>query len=164
MLFRSTLKLPEEERKLTNRAQFLDDLAMSMGGYAAEKIAFGDVTTGPSNDIQVATRIARSMVTKWGMSEEIGPIALEGSEGKALFGQGMQPHQLSEAQEARIDTAVSDILNTAKDRAIEALTTNRAVLDALVAELLKKELLEQDEYNALLAKHGIVIKKKKEDA
>jgi len=157
-----TLKLPLEERKLTNRAQFLDDIAMSMGGYVVEKMIFGDVTTGPSNDIQVATKIARNMVTKWGMSDAIGPIALEGNEGRAMFGQGVSPTQHSERHEALIDDEVSKIMNTARDRAHEALSDNKEALEAVVAALLEKEILEQDTYNTIIKKHGMVPKEKKE--
>ena len=157
-----TLKLPLEERKLTNRAQFLDDIAMSMGGYVAEKMIFGDVTTGPSNDIQVATNIARNMVTKWGMSDAVGPIALEGNEGKAMFGQGVSPTQHSERHEAIIDDEVAKIMNTARDRAHEALITHKDALEAIVAALLEKEILEQDEYNDIIKKYGMVPKEKQE--
>lgn len=160
-----TLKLPLEERKLTNRAQFLDDIAMSMGGYAAEKLIFGDVTTGPSNDIQVATAIARNMVTKWGMSDAIGPIALEGNEGRPPaggFGQGVSQVQHSERHEAIIDDEVSKIITTARDRAQEVLEKHREALDAIVAGLFEKEILDQDEYNEIIKKFGITPKEKKE--
>ncbi|MCB9809319.1 ATP-dependent zinc metalloprotease FtsH [Candidatus Nomurabacteria bacterium] len=158
-----TLKLPLEERKLTNRVQFLDDIAMSMGGYAAEKMIFGEVTTGPSNDIQVATNIARNMVTKWGMSDELGPIALEGNEGQAMFGQGVSGNQLSERHEALVDDEVSKIMNTAKERASQVLTTHREALDAIVEALLEKEILEQEDYNEIIKKHGITPKEHTED-
>ncbi|MBI3633089.1 MAG: ATP-dependent zinc metalloprotease FtsH, partial [Candidatus Vogelbacteria bacterium] len=69
-----TLKLPLEERKMRNRLDFLDDIAVSLGGYAAEKMIFGEVTTGASNDINVSTHVAREMVTRYGMSEKIGPV------------------------------------------------------------------------------------------
>ena len=65
-------------------------IAMSLGGYVAEKMVFGDVTTGPSNDLQVSTALARDMVTKYGMSDKLGAIAFEGAGGRALFGQGVE--------------------------------------------------------------------------
>ncbi|MBP9748358.1 MAG: ATP-dependent zinc metalloprotease FtsH, partial [Candidatus Pacebacteria bacterium] len=77
-----TLKLPLEERKLQSKKEFIDDIAMAMGGYVAEKMMFGDITTGPSSDLQVATNIARAMVTRWGMSDVVGPVALSGAGGK----------------------------------------------------------------------------------
>ena len=69
---------------------------MSLGGYVTEKMVFGDLTTGPSNDLQVSTAMARDMVTKYGMSENLGPIALEGSGGKTLFGRGVNEKEYSE--------------------------------------------------------------------
>jgi cell division protease FtsH len=93
-----TLKLPLEDRKLQSKAEFLDDIAVSLGGYVAEKMIFGDITTGPSNDLQVATSLARAMVTRWGMSDTIGPIALESDGGKTLFGQGVNDKEYSEPE------------------------------------------------------------------
>ncbi len=69
---------------------------MTMGGYVTEKMFFGDVTTGPSNDLQVATASARDMVTKYGMSDKFGPIALESNSGRTLFGQGVDDKDYSE--------------------------------------------------------------------
>ena len=84
-----TLKLPLEDKRLHSKKEFLDDIAMSLGGYVAEEMIFGDITTGPSNDLQVATNLARAMVTRWGMSDTIGPIALESDGGKTMFGRGV---------------------------------------------------------------------------
>ena len=81
------MKLPLEERRLQSKKEFIDDIAMSLGGYVAEQMIFGDVTTGPSSDLQVSTNLARAMVTRWGMSDLIGPIALVGSGGRAQYGE-----------------------------------------------------------------------------
>ena len=97
-----TLKLPLEDRKLQSRKEFLDDISMSLGGYVAEKMIFGDLTTGPSNDLQVSTALARDMVTKYGMSESLGPVALEGAGGKALFGRGEKEKEYSEFEKGII--------------------------------------------------------------
>lgn len=155
-----TLKLPLEERKLTNRAQYLDDIAMSLGGYVAEKMLFGEVTTGPSNDLQVATRTARNMVTLWGMSDEIGPIALEKAPGNALFAPGTEKREHSDRVEAMIDEEVSKIMTNGMKVAEQTLEQHRAALDAVAQALLEKETLEQDEYDAVIIKHGITPKKK----
>ena len=157
-----TLKLPLEERKLTNRAQYLDDIAMSLGGYVAEKMLFGEVTTGPSNDLQVATRTARNMVTLWGMSDDIGPVALEKAPGNALFAPGTEKRQHSDRVEAMIDDEVSKIMNNGMKVAEETLTKHREALDAVAKALLEKETLEQDEYDAVIIKHGITPKKKED--
>lgn len=155
-----TLKLPLEERKLQSKKEFLDDIAMAMGGYAAEQMIFGDITTGPSNDLQVATSMARAMVTRWGMSEEIGPIALESDGGRTMFGRGVNDQEYSERVSALIDGEVSKIMNHALVVAHDVLTTHRKVLDAIADKLVETETLEQDEYNALITAHGIVPKKK----
>ncbi|MBP6926019.1 MAG: ATP-dependent zinc metalloprotease FtsH [Candidatus Pacebacteria bacterium] len=155
-----TLKLPLEERKLTNRAQYLDDIAMSLGGYVAEKMLFGEVTTGPSNDLQVATKLARNMVTKWGMSDTIGPIALETSGGAAMFGEGTESRKHSERVEAMIDEEVSKIMNGGMKVAEVTLEKHRKALDAVAEALLDVETLEQEAYDTIIRAHGITPKKK----
>lgn len=155
-----TLKLPLEETRLQSRKEFLDDIAMSLGGYVAEEMIFGDVTTGPSNDLQVATALARDMVTKYGMSEKLGPIALEGSGGRALFGgRGVDSRDYSEDVSAKIDAEVSKIMNDAFARAREACTTHRKALDAIANELIVQESIERDDFEKLLVANGIMPKK-----
>ncbi len=105
-----TLHLPLEDRRLQSKKEFLDDIAVSLGGYVAEKMIFGDVTTGPSNDLQVSTALARDMVAKYGMSEKVGVLALEGMGGRPLFGKGMEEHEYSEKSGAIIDTEVQRIM------------------------------------------------------
>ncbi len=157
-----TLKLPLEERRLQSKKEFLDDIAMALGGYAAEQIIFGDITTGPSNDLQVATNMARAMVTRWGMSETVGPIALENDGGHPMFGKGMGGEEYSEKVGAMIDEEVSKIMNNALVTAKEVLTEHRKVLDAIANKLIEVETLEQNEYNQLIIAHGIMPKKKEE--
>ena len=157
-----TLKLPLEERRMQSKKEFLDDIAMSLGGYVAEEMVFGDITTGPSNDLQVATSLARAMVTRWGMSEEIGPIALESDGGRTMFGQGVNDNEYSERVSALIDGEVSKIMNNAFAVAKQVLTDKRKVLDAIANRLIEVETLEQAEYNELITANGIVPKKKEE--
>jgi len=156
-----TLKLPLEDRKLQSRNEFMDDIAMSLGGYITEKLVFGDVTTGPSNDLQVSTAMARDMVTRYGMSDKIGAVALEGAGGKPLFGgQGMDGKEYSERMGAEIDSEVSLIMKTAYDKAEKIITEYRHVLDAIAKKLIDVETIEKDEYEALISAHGIPLKKK----
>lgn len=157
-----TLKLPLEERKLQSKKEFLDDIAMALGGYSAEQMIFGDITTGPSNDLQVATSMARAMVTRWGMSDEIGPIALESDGGRTLFGRGVDDKEYSERVSALIDSEVSKIMNNALAVANQVLTEKRAVLDAIASKLIEVETLEQAEYDQIITAHGIIPKKKLE--
>ncbi|MFA5996945.1 MAG: ATP-dependent zinc metalloprotease FtsH [Candidatus Paceibacterota bacterium] len=155
-----TLKLPLEETRLQTRGEFLDDIAMSLGGYVAEQMIFGDVTTGPSNDLQVSTALARDMVTKYGMSEKLGPIALEGTGGRALFGgRGVDSRDYSEDVSAKIDAEVSKIMNDAFARAREACTKHRKLLDAIANELIVQESIEREEFEKILIANGIMPKK-----
>ncbi len=162
-----TLKLPTEDRKLQSRREFLDDLAMTLGGYVTEKMIFGDITTGPSNDLQVASALARDMVTKYGMSEKFGPIALESS-GRTIFGQGLDDREYSEKVGSEIDAEVSKLMEDARAVAEKILTENKKVLDIIARRLLEVETLEREEYEMLLAAHGVEVKnslkKEKEDA
>jgi cell division protease FtsH len=153
-----TLKLPLDERRLMTRASFLDDIAMSLGGYVAEKEIFGDITTGPSNDLQVATYMARAMVTKYGMSM-LGPIALvpEGETFKGMYGK-----EYSEVYGEKIDDEVKRIMDDAWNRARLIITDKRHVLTAIADELMRVENIEQAEFEKILVAHGITLKKKDE--
>ena len=154
-----TMKIALEERKLNNKQEYLDELAMSLAGYAVEKMMFGNVSTGPSNDLQVATALARAMVTRWGMSDAIGPLALESDGGRPMFGQGMEGKDYSEKTSALIDTEVQRIMSESLARAEEVLTTHKNVLEVIAKKLVEVETLEQPEYEAILSAHGIPLKK-----
>jgi cell division protease FtsH len=155
-----TLKLPFEDRKLQSRKEFLADLAMSLGGYAAEKMIFDDLTTGASNDIQVATALARDMVTRYGMSEEIGPVALDSGARASATGGWLAEKIISEDTSRQIDEEVSKLMNGALARAEEILQTNKKALDSLADELIKVETLEREDFEKLLILNGIKPKEK----
>jgi len=152
-----TLKLPITERRFHTRKEFLDDIVVSLGGYVAELMVFDDLTTGPSNDLQVATNLARSMVARFGMSTEIGPIALESMDGGYLRGASVMERDYSEHVSALIDKEVSKIMNESMEKAKTLLTKHRNVLEAIAEELIAKESLEQREYEALVKLHGIKL-------
>ena len=154
------LKLPFEDRRMQSKREFLDDIASTLGGYVAEEIIFGDLTTGPSNDLQVLTALARNMVTKWGMSKKLGPVALEGEGGRAMFGTGVDGKEYSEKVSAEIDAEVKAIIEGAYDRAKSILTDHRKALDAISTKLLEVETLEQPEFEQILIANGITPKKK----
>ncbi|MFA5841763.1 MAG: ATP-dependent zinc metalloprotease FtsH [Candidatus Paceibacterota bacterium] len=157
-----TLKLPLEERRLQSRSEFLDDIAVALGGFVAEKEIFGDVTTGPSNDLQVSTALARDMVTKYGMSDKIGTVALEGMGGRVIFGAGVSGREYSEEMSAKIDGEVSRIMDEALKKASRAITEYRKALDAIARELIAVETLEREEFEKILIANGIIPKKKEE--
>lgn len=153
-----TLHAPIEERKLTNRAQFLDDIVVSLGGYVAEKMIFGDVTTGPSNDLQVSTKLARNMVTRWGMSDLLGPVAYAGN-GKSMFGDdGVKGSEISSDTERKIDGEIERIMRESLQSAEKSLTQHKDALVAVAEKLLQVETLEQEEYHQLIAEFGIPSK------
>ena len=154
-----TLKLPFEERKLQSRKEFLDDIAVSLGGYVAELMMFGDLTTGASNDLQVSTSLARDMVTRYGMSDKIGPIALESAQGKVLYGVGVSDREYSEKVASDIDSEVSKIMNDAREVAKKTLADNKVAFEAIAKRLIEKETIEREEYETILVAQGIVVKK-----
>jgi cell division protease FtsH len=154
-----TLKLPLEDRRLQSKKEFIDDIAMSLGGYVAEQITFGDITTGPSSDLQMATSLARAMVTRWGMSDLIGPIALVDSGGRPQYGE-MPEREFSENVSAKVDGEVSRIINDGLKTAKEVLEGHKKAFTAIALKLIEVETLEQEEYEKILTAHGILLKKK----
>lgn len=154
-----TMKIALEEKRLHSRKEFLDDLAMSMGGYAAEQLVFGDVTTGPSGDLQTSTNLARAMVTRWGMSEKIGPVALERDTGRSTMGMPTDGREYSDKIGDMIDGEVEAIMKDALHRATAVLAEHRKLLDVVAKKLIEVETLEQSDYEAILSAHGIPLKK-----
>lgn len=153
-----TLKLPDEDRRMSSKKEFLDDIAMTLGGYVTEEMIFDDLTTGPSNDLQVIANLARDMVTKYGMSEKLGPVALEGTGGRLIGGGISQDRGYSLEIAKQIDDEVALIIETGKKRAKEILIHNRKALDAVAKRLLEVETLEREEYEAILKVQGVEIK------
>ena len=147
-----TLKMPVEDKHYHTRAEFVDDLAMALGGYAAEKLIFGDdmISTGPSSDLRTATRIARDAVTQYGMSDVLGPRTFGTREELVYVGQGMADKDYSEKTAEVIDGEVGRLVKEAGERAKSLLTAHRGVLDRIAEELLKKETLEEAEFVALV--------------
>jgi cell division protease FtsH len=139
-----------------SRATFLDDIAMSLGGYVAEKEIFGDITTGPSNDLEVATNMARQMVTRYGMST-LGPIAFV-PDTETMH--GVYNKEYSEIYSEKIDDEVKRIMDDAWNRARLIVTEKRHVLTAIAEELMRVENIEREEFEKLLLVHGIAPKKK----
>ncbi len=153
-----TLKLPLEDRKLQSRKEFLDDIAMSLGGYVAEKMIFGDLTTGPSSDLQGAKNMAHAMVTRWGMSPSIGPVAYAGR------GNDDAQKPYSEEVANLVDKEISRIINESLKRAEEVLEKHKDILKAIADKLMEVETLEQEEYEKILISFNVPLKKKQEVA
>lgn len=157
-----TLKLPFEDKRLQTKKEFLDDLAVSLGGYVAEEIVYDDVTTGPSNDLQVSTSLARDMVTKYGMSDKIGALALESSGGKPIYGGRNSDGEMSEKMSSIVDEEVSKIMKEAKERAQKVLSDYKDAFENITKRLIEVETIEREEFEQLLLANGIVPKKKED--
>lgn len=157
-----TLKLPEEERRLQSKREFLDDIAVSLGGYVAEQMMFNDITTGPANDLRVATALARDMVTKYGMSSTFGPIAVEDVAGRLFYGRrGIGERDYSEAVSAKIDAEVKKIIDKSFSTVHTLLKKHKKTLDAIAEKLMHVETLERPDFEKILVEHGIKLKQKK---
>ncbi len=157
-----TLKLPLEDRRMQSRKEFLDDIAVSLGGFVAEKMIFNDVTTGASNDLQVLSALARNMVARYGMPDKMGPIAFAASAQRAIFGEGVENDQSSQEVAAEIDAEVKKIILGAHKKAESVLTKNRKALDAIAQRLVEVETIERAEFEDILIAHGITPKKKED--
>ncbi len=151
-----TLKLPLSEKKLRTRGEYLDDIVMSLGGYVAENMVFGDVTTGPSSDLENSTAVARALVTRFGMSDAIGPISFDTSSSHSMYS-GYKEIMYSQKTLELIDGEVSRIMKESLIKAEELIKQYKNILDIIANELLDKETLEQEEYEALLSQYGIVF-------
>lgn len=148
-----TMVMPLEDRYSISRNQLLDQIAYAMGGRIAEEIVFKDPTTGASNDFEKATSIARTMVTKYGMSAKVGSISLGSGNAEPFLGRELATHRdFSDEMAQVVDTEVRAILDQAMDEAYKALTSNRAVLDQLAKELLEKETLNQEQIAEIFKK------------
>jgi cell division protease FtsH len=148
-----TMVMPLEDRYSVSRNQLLDQIAYAMGGRIAEEIVFKDPTTGASNDFEKATSIARTMVTKYGMSAKVGSISLGSGNAEPFLGRELATNRDWSNEMAQVvDTEVRAILDQAMDEAYKALTSNRNVLDQLAKELLEKETLNQDQVAEIFKK------------
>ena len=145
-----TMLLPTEDRYLWSKPQFEDMLAFALGGHVAELIIFGEVTTGASNDIERVTKIARSMVTEYGMSSLFGPMALGHKEELVFLGRDFGEQRNYSEQTAReIDEEIRRIIQEAFDKAYNVLAQNKTRLIMISERLIKEETLEGPDFEAL---------------
>jgi len=152
MVLGYTMPLPEDDRYLQHRAKFKDELAGLLGGRAAEEMIFGDVTTGAANDLERATRIARKMVTEYGMSEKLGPMTFGQKDELVFLGREIgEQRDYSEAVAQEIDGEVRSFMEEAHNRAKEVLTTYKDKLEAIAKRLIEVETIEAPELEALFA-------------
>ncbi|MDP9295442.1 MAG: ATP-dependent zinc metalloprotease FtsH, partial [Actinomycetota bacterium] len=146
-----TMTLPEEDRFLMTREELSDELAMLLGGRVAEELVFGDITTGAQNDLERATKVARQMVTEYGMSDRLGPLTLGQKQGEVFLGRDFASHpDYSDQVAFEIDSEIRRMIDDAHDEALEILQEHRGKLDELAAVLMERETIEKDELVALL--------------
>lgn len=146
-----TLKLPLEEVRLRTRSQFLTDITMMMGGYAAEELMFGEMSTGASSDLRQASELARRLVMQYGMSEKLGPQTFGNTQELIFLGREISTEKnYSEAVAEKIDGEVSAFIARAYKSAQKLLSSRRKALEAIAKRLLEKEILEQEDFYALL--------------
>ena len=146
-----TMQVPEEERYLMSKDQILGELVTFFGGRAAEEVVFHSVTTGASNDIERATKLARAMVTQYGMSDTFGLMGLESIESRYLDGRPVM--NCSDATGALIDNEVKKILKETYDKAVAIIEDNREALDEIAGFLIEKETITGKEFMEIFNKY-----------
>jgi cell division protease FtsH len=150
-----TRQLPEEDRHLGNKAYYYAMLAVMLGGHQAEEVVFGDLTTGPSDDISKATRLARQMVTQWGMSERLGPRTFGRKEELVFLGREIsESRDYSEKVAEEIDDEVRRLVEQARETAHKVVMENRDVLDRVARRLMEDETIEGDNVRRLFSSDG----------
>lgn len=152
-----TMQVEEDERFLTTKQEVLDKLAVYCGGRAAEELIFGEMTTGAANDIEQATKLARNMITRFGMSEEFGMMAL-GTVQNAYLNQDTSLTCAPGTAE-RVDAAVLKLITEAHERAMQILKENKFKLHELAHYLYKKETITGDEFMSLLTRENPLMPK-----
>lgn len=145
-----TLKLPAKEKYFHKKSEFIDELAVLLAGFAAEKIIFGEVTTGATNDLRHATDLARRIITEYGMSDQLGPRTFGKKEELIFLGREISEHRdYSEKTAEIIDKEVSTLIQNALKTAYQTIKHHQTKLEEIVKALLVKESLEKDEFEAL---------------
>ncbi len=162
-----TLQLPLEDRYLTTKSELLDKLAVLLAGRASEQLIFNEISTGAQNDLSQATHIVRKMVTEYGMSEKLGPVALHSGAEEVFLGRDLlKERNYSEELAYEVDKEISRIIEEAYKRAYRILEKNKDKLSRLAQELETKEVLEEDDIKRILGEKIVTeektVEKKKE--
>jgi len=151
-----TLKLPVEERRLQTKSQFLADLAVAFGGYAAEILMFKDLTTGSSNDIRQATELAHKLITQYGMSEDLGPRTFGKTQELIFLGREISTEKdYSETIGTKIDEEVNRVIQKTFNTAKKIVSVYKDALEAIAKTLIEKETLEQEEFYKIVKSFNI---------
>ena len=147
-----TMSLPEEDRYYMTKQTMLDEIIVLLGGRAAEKIILDDISTGASNDIERASKIARQMVTKFGMSDKIGPISFGNESNEVFLGKDfVQSRSVSERVASEIDDEIMHIIETKYEECLKLISENKDKLECVAAALMEREKLSGEEFEILFA-------------
>jgi cell division protease FtsH len=147
-----TMALPQEDRYLQSKTEFEDKIAGLLGGNVAERMIFGDTTTGASNDIEKATDLARRMVTEFGMSDKLGPLSFGKRDELVFLGREIgEQRNYSDDVARQIDEEVRAIIDRAYERATDVLTEYRDKLVALAEKLVAEETVDSEEFEKLFS-------------
>jgi cell division protease FtsH len=151
-----TMSLPEEDRFMMSLSQMMDQLSMMLGGRAAERVIFDEITTGASNDIERVTKMARAMVTRYGMSEKLGLIALGNPEAQVFMGRDFNSSpDYSDEIAFQIDREIRRIVDESYDSAEDLLIRNRDLLDKLSADLIEHETVDAPHLKRLIEEYAV---------
>ena len=146
-----TMQLPIQDRYLHSKSEMLDRLCVLLGGRASEELILGEVTTGAHNDLEMATKIARRMVTEFGMSDKVGHMTLGRREGPVFLGRELGEHKdYSEDMAKLIDNEVKNFVEEAYNRAKKVLSENRDKLKIVANTLLEKEVMGAEEVKEII--------------
>lgn len=158
-----TMSLPTEDKSYSSKLTMLDELVVLLGGRVAEALTMGDISTGASNDIERATNVAREMVTRYGMSDSLGPINFSGGSQEVFLGRDYgHVKDYSEETASKIDNEVTRIINEAYRRTEELLKEHLDKLELVAVKLMEREKLDKDEFSSLIEK-GYIEDKVEED-
>jgi len=142
-----TWNIPKEDRHLITKGKFEDDIAVMLSGRVAEELTFGEITTGAQNDLSRATKLARKMVTEYGMSADLGPQTFGEKEELIFLGREIsEQRNYSDEIAAKIDREVSAIIVKAYKKAKETISENKKILEQVTIDLLKKETISEEEF------------------
>ncbi len=146
-----TIRLPTEDRTMRTREEYKEDIAVALGGYAAELAFFGDITTGASNDMQNATKLARNMVTQWGMSDALGPRTYGERQDMIFLGREIQEtRDYSEDKAILIDKEIDRLIGDGLATAKRIVAEQKDAMDRICAHLIEKEIIERDDFEQIV--------------
>jgi cell division protease FtsH len=146
-----TMQLPQEDRYSMDREQLLQNIAVLFGGRIAEEVFMGQMTTGASNDFERATDLARSMVTRWGMSDALGPMVYGENEGEVFLGRSVTVHKnVSETTMQKVDAEIRRIVDQQYGLARKIIEDNRDKVELMAKSLLEWETLDADQINDIM--------------